>query len=345
MIVTSGDNFRVLSFNDLYSTNQFDNSVSIDMERKMTSAIIAVTGASGQKKAFYTEGHDEYVCSNIIGELENEGYVCESINLAMAELPDDASLLIICDPTMDFSAEEIEAVDNYSDAGGNILVLSQSGKEIPQRFAQYLSDWGIVIENDFVIEGDTDHMFRSQYGGTIPAPEMVQHEITSSLISRKLNFMSPMTRSITTNENNVYKTQFIPLLQTTENSWAKTDLSSTVTDKEDGDREGPLTVAVISQRYAGENESQLLVISSLASMETSGLLSQGNYANGDFLLNCVSFMSGETSSLDIRAKQISDEALTMTQSQVILVTIILLYILPIAIFAVGLIVWWRRRYL
>ncbi|MBP3360371.1 MAG: GldG family protein [Clostridia bacterium] len=345
VIVTCGDKFRVISFNELYSSNQYTNSVSIDMEKKMTAAIMNVTGTGSQIKVYFTEGHDEYSCSNLKSLFEGEGYTCEPLNLGMSEVPEDASILVIADPSKDFTAEEINAIDVYADKAGQIMLFMQPGKDIPAHLAEYISDWGVTIENDYIIESDPNHAYRSQYGGSVPAPIMQQHDITENLSAQKLNFMSPMTRSITVRDNNVYHAQHDVLLKTTESSWGETDLSASSASKDESDTTGPLNVAVMTTKYNSDNvASRLFVLGSLAAVETDGLLSQSSYANGDFLLNAASFMTESSDVLDIRAKQISDEALTMSQSQMILVKILLLYILPIVIFAAGIVVWWRRRY-
>ena len=188
-------------------------------------------------------------------------------------------------------------------------------------------------------------MLRSQYGGFVPAPEMQENEITSRLISRGLSFMSPISRSISLKENNTFGATHIPMLKTSDNSWGKVDLSNTSVTKTDEDIDGPLNVAVMAESVkSADTVSRVFVIGSLAAAETEGLLASDSYANGDFLLNTASYMTGSAQSLDIRAKQISAERLTISQSQTTAVTVILLYILPAVIFAVGIAVWLKRKY-
>jgi len=346
IIVTCGENYRVVGFNELYNTNQYTNSVSIDMEKKMTAALMNVTGSGKQLKVYFTEGHGEFECAYLTSLLEGDGYECESVNVAVSGIPEDASILVIADPSNDFTADEINAIDAYTDKGGHIMLLPQTGKEIPQNLAAYIADWGVTVNNDYVIENDPSHAYRSQYGAAYPAPIMQEHDITKSLIEQKINFMAPVARSLSLKKENVFNAQHQVLLSTTEDSWGETNLAEASASKDENDIEGPLDVASLSTKYNSENvPSKLFVLGSVMAVEMDGLLSQSTYANGDFMLNTFANMTEASSVLDIRAKRVSDEALVMSQSQMIIVTILLLIILPIVIFVIGVVVWWRRRYL
>lgn len=346
VILTCGDRFRVISFDELYYRDQYTNATSIDMEKKVTSAVINITSNNGgARTVYFTQGHNEYECPYLREAFEEDIFSCGDINLSKSEIPSDAAMLVVADPTSDFTAAELDVLDAYMGQGGQLMVLSEAGKEIPQLFADYLSDWGITIDNDYIIEEDPDHMLRSQYGGFVPAPEMQENEITSKLISRGLSFMSPISRSISLKGNNTFGATHIPMLKTSDNSWGKVDLSNTSVTKTDEDIDGPLNVAVMAESVkSADTVSRVFVIGSLAAAETEGLLASDSYANGDFLLNTASYMTGSAQSLDIRAKQISAERLTISQSQTTAVTVILLYILPAVIFAVGIAVWLKRKY-
>ena len=87
------------------------------------------------------------------------------------------------------------------------------------------------------------------------------------------------------------------------------------------------------------------MLGSLQAVETDGILEESSYCNGDFVLNAFSYMTQKGDSLNIRAKIISAERLTMTEMQVKVISIVLQYVLPILILAAGLLVWLRRRYL
>lgn len=345
VILACGERFKVISFDELYRRDTYTNATSIDMEKKVTSAVINLTDSGGARTVYFTQGHNEYECPYLKEAFSADIFECEDVNLLKEELPQNAALVVIADPTGDFTSSELEIIDGYMDNGGQLMVLSEAGKEVPPLFADYLDDWGITINNDYVIEEDQSRLLRSQSGGFVPAPEMCESEITEKLISRGLSFVSPISRSVSAKENNTFGAVHTKLLVTSESSWGKTDLSNTSLEKTDGDIDGPLNIAVMAERPAGTGRvSRMFVMGSLAAAETEGLLGTDAYANGDFLLNAASYMTGSAQTLDIRAKQISADRLAITQSQTAAVTVILLYVLPALVFAAGVIVWLRRRF-
>ena len=345
IIVTCGEQFRVLAFEELYNSVEETNAVSIDMEKQVTSAIMNITGNTNNISVVFTSGHGESDGTNFTTLLTNEGYNCQDVNIALNGIPEYASVLVITDPSIEFSQSEIEAIDAFSDKGGHIMMAFQSGKDIPSNLIAYLSEWGVVVNNDFVVENDSDHAFQSQYGVSVPAPIMQPHNITENLLIQKMEFMCPMARSIEVNENNVNSAMNTPLLVTSEDSWAKINLESDTLEKEDGDNIGPLNLAVLSERLTPDmKNSRIFVIGSYTAIESPATISQSSYANADFMLNTIAYMTNNTNVFNIRPKKISPEALTMSATQVKVITVLLMYIIPIAILLVGVIIWWRRRY-
>ena len=155
--------------------------------------------------------------------------------------------------------------------------------------------------------------------------------------------MAAASGSLEMNTKNVRHTIITPLLTTTDKSWGKVNLAAGTTGKEEGDNEGPLTIAALSEMQGG-NYGKIMVIGSLQAIELAGILEESSYANGDFILNSVGYLTNSNTSMDIRAKVISASSLTMNQTQIVLTWVLLQYILPIIIIVVGLFVWLKRRY-
>lgn len=344
IVVACGEKFRVLHFGDIYMQDQYDYSIYIDMESRITAAVAEVTAAK-DVNVYFTKGHGESECSELRRKFEEAGYICDEVQLSIGKVPEDASMLVIAEVTKDFADAEIETLDKFADRGGQIMLLVSPGYVIPETFAQYLDDWGITLNDDYIVENDPEKLFITAAGTTIPAAVMQESPITSSLIERKMSLLTPGARSITLREQNAYYAQHTPLLTTTNDSWARINYTDTTTaENESKDKSGPLTTAVIAQKDFGNGEyARLFVFGSLAAVETEGILYQSSYANSDFIMNAAAYMTVESEPLGIRPRQVSASALTMTQKQINTVTIIL-YLLPLCIFAAGIVVWLRRRY-
>lgn len=344
IILECENNVEIVPIDQMYYTSQYSGETSIDMEKKITAALVNVCGKSEKSKIYFTQGHDEYEEGQLVKVLEDEGFECEDLNIAINGIPEDASLIVMMSPSKDITPEEQDAIDKYLDNGGKALIVSEPGKTAQPRLDEYLLEWGLKINGDYVIEGDGNHAFQFQNGLPVPAPIMEEHQITQSLNKQKLVFMAPSSTSVTITEENVRRATVLPLLGTTKNSWGKINLAANVITFEDGDNIGPFSLAAISEMTDGSG-GKVMAFGSVQALEISGILTESGYANGDFILNSVNYLTEKKgSSMDIRAKVISASKLTMSQTQVAGVWILVQYIIPILIVAAGIIVWLKRRY-
>ncbi len=343
IVLECGEKVEAITIDQMYSQSSYSGSTSIDMERKLTTAISEVSGQSKTAKVYFSEGHGEYVSNFMRNYLTNNGYICDSIATAVTGIPDDCDLLVYMSPEKDLSAEERNALDKYLDGGGRAMFLFEPGTARPNRLMQYIEEWGIEVRSDYVIETDANRVFRLQNGATIPAPYLMEHSINNNLIERKLVFMSPSGSSIVTHENNIRNAKVSPLMKTTDQAYSKVNLASDTIEKEPGDNEGEMILAAISEETEG-GKGKIMVMGTTMAVELNGILDESSYANGDFVLNVSGYLTESTASMDIRPKMISASTLNMSQAQISLTWIVLQYLIPILILAVGLVVWLKRRY-
>ena len=344
VVVAQGERFRVIPFEKLYRENQYSGSVSIDIENQFTSAIRYVTGMGQKIKAYFIKGHNEYAGaqSALAAAFENEGYTVGEIIIATDGIPEDADLLVSLAPAVDFTAEERDVLDAYLLDGGKAAFAFTAGTQSLERLYTYLAEWGISVNSDFVMENDASMAFQSQMGVPVPAPQIMEHSTTEKLMSGDVRFIAPASCSFGINENNPQHATVTSLLKTSKNSWGETDLTSATLEKSENDISGPLTVAAIAEKDA---DGKIFVIGSLQAIETQGLLNDSSYCNGDLIFNVFSYLTDKGDALNIRAKVISAETLTMTERQVNITAVLVQYVLPLLILAAGLLVWLRRRYL
>ncbi|MBE7055665.1 MAG: hypothetical protein E7392_06105 [Ruminococcaceae bacterium] len=342
VIIESGDDFKVVTFEQIYTSNTYTQAVQIDMERKVTNAVMSVTGALSGAKIYFTAGHGEYNVQNLKTLLNDEGYICEDLTISVTGIPEDANIVISAVPMTDFTAEERDSLDSFMDNGGRFLLIASPGMQPMEKLDGYLEEWGLKLNYDYVIETDENSALSSGYGIPIPVAQMYKHTTTEKIVDSPAPLAMPDSMSFsvvkTSNSSSVTK-----LLHTTEKSYGKKNINSTVLEKEEGDYSGPLCIGAISERM-GDESSALMVIGSLSAFEVQQVINEGAYLNGDFILNSMSYLSGNSASSAIRAKKISAETMTMTENQVIISQRLLQWVLPLSIILIGLIVWLRRRY-
>lgn len=346
VIVTSGEEFKVITFEQIYTQNSVTNAVQIDMEKKVTNAVMSVTGMLVTSNIYFTEGHGEYNGEYLSYLLKDEGYSCENLNITVNGIPEDADIIFSIIPTADFTAEERDALDSFMDNGGKYILLADPQMPAMEKLDSYLEEWGIKLNHDFVVETDSNSALSAGTGLPIPVAKLQQHTITEKLMEAKSPLVMPSSVSVTvTTAKNGASAQ--KLLMTSNKAYGKTNLNSTTIEKEDGDISGPLCMAAISEKQ-GEKSSAVMVIGSPMVISSPygvySLLEEKSYLNGDFVLNSINYLSGSSASTSIRAKQISPETMTMTEKQVAVSVILLQYVLPALIIILGLIVWLRRRF-
>ena len=343
LIIETGSCFKVITVEDIYIESSYSAKTYIDAEKEITSAISFLTSGSRGIRAYFVKGHGEYAGTDslLAAELEKNGYVVGEINIGMEGIPEDTDLLIFLSPTADITAEERDDLGDYLLQGGSAAFVFSAGTEPLIRLNTYLSDWGITVQNDYIIESDPDRAYRSQTGVPVPAPEIQKYSITEKLIESGINFIAPVSCSLAINAYNAQEASVNTLLMTSEKSWGMFDLSGTSLVKKEGDNEGPLSVATIAENENG----RIFVIGSLGAIETPGLLEDSSYCNGDFILNVCSYLTDKEDAFSIRPKNISAEKLTMTEKQISNVTVVVQYLMPGVILAAGLLVSIRRRYL
>ncbi len=104
-------------------------------ERELTSALVRVL-LGGERKLYAITGHGERDIDGFLGtdfaqlklELTRLNFTVQPLNLReTGAVPEDADVVLIAGPTAQFSAAEIEALQDYVDRGGSLFVLSDPG--------------------------------------------------------------------------------------------------------------------------------------------------------------------------------------------------------------------------
>lgn len=342
VIIECGEDYEVVSFDQLYTQSSFDNSVKIDMEKKVTNAIMNVTGLATGAKIYFTTGHDEYVVENLKTLVKGEGHTVADLSISREGIPEDANIVICVAPQTDFTKEECESLDKFLDNGGRFILTAHPGMNKMEKLDAYMAEWGLKLNYDFVIETDPKSAIAFDSGMAIPAAKLNQHGITEKIADSDAIMAMPYAMSITTMKS-VNSAAPSELLMTSEKAYGKTNLESTNSEKEKGDIDGPLCLAAISEK-SGDKYSAVMIMGSTLCAEHQQMINEGAYLNGDFILNSLNYMSGIKVSSDIRAKKVSPETMTMTPQQVTVSMIVLQYVLPAVIILAGLFMWLKRRF-
>lgn len=188
-----------------------------------------------------------------------------------------------------------------------------------------------------MIESDREHYaFQAPFA---LLPDLASSAITDSLIDERYFphpapslWASPWGRTPTA-------PQSPPLLTTSDASYSKlAGYELDTYDKEEGDLDGPFTLAVSVEAGSG----QMVWFSSSAFLDDKyNALSSG--ANVNLGMNALSSLVGESEAMAIRSKSLNYNYLTISESTSSLLKVLMIGIVPLAYLGVGIAVVVKRR--
>ena len=343
VIVTCGEKYRFVSYQDIFQTDYsnyyYNGSVetSFNGEGALTSAIHYVA-SDDLPKVYSLTGHGEKTLSASLEDLVEEDNLelTELSLLSLEQVPEDADCVLIYAPSSDLSADEAQLLTDYLDAGGDVMLITDYlvGGDMPN-LMQLTQRMGMQPREGIVVEGDGSRSLRGYAYYLLPY--LGTHEITAPISEAGYYLLMPMAQGILeTGEGSATVTS---LMSTSGKAYAKAaGYDMTTTEQEDGDATGPFDVAM-----ASEDGEAHMVWATSASMLEDGIDQVVSGANVDFFLNALNWMCEQEESISIRAKSLSSETLTLSSRDASLWSAVVVGVVPVALVAVGVVIWFRRK--
>ncbi len=345
-----------------FFTFKDDNTVyGFNGEKRITSCILQVTSTE-KLKAYFTMGHNEYLSGTFANLLFEEGYEVDILDLATQDIPEDASLIIINQPSKDFAglsqnnvvegaqtANEIEKIKNYiqDDYGDVILVLPAvradgmgTTPDLPELRALMEDNFGIsylpasVVADTTANTVDTEGlMLVAKPGGT---SETFEYQMHKSVTEKGIKIIAPYSLPLVITGN---KDKYVvPVLVSSDESIMQSSAADTTVNFPSA----PL-VAVSSKIAYDDNQNEkrgnLLVAGSLVFEFTAN----DSYGNADFLYGVLRSFGNTSVSLDISPKPFNDTYLDVTKKDAIASSVVISLVLPVFLLVFGTVVWVLRK--
>ena len=234
--------------------------ITTSTEQDLTNAIIKVVSGQ-QRKIYFTQGHGERDTASqdrdgygsIAAALGRENYGVDKVVIAQAgSVPDDASMVIVAGPRIDFFPNEIEALKTYLGKNGKLLLeLDPPDKPDSQPLTNLIAlahDWGMDVGNNVVV--DASGMGRL-IGTDASVPVVASYP--PHAITERFNFLTafPLARSVTPVMGGVNGHTAQTFLETGPKSWAEADIRGMLTtgevslDEAKGDKKGPIPIGAV----------------------------------------------------------------------------------------------------
>lgn len=344
LIVVGPNRTRVVDYNDIYSyeidyTTYEYQITGYDGEGQITSALAYVT-TDEMPKIYVITGHDELELEGqFTSAIQKENIEYEELSLlTVAEIPEDAQAIIIDAPLNDYSEDDAAKVVSYLEKGGNALIIPTWTETKMPNFQKILDFYGVSIVEGMIVETDSSMLYNDPF---YLFPEIQSDEITSSVFNASV--FAPYAQGLLYSDDsgNVYYT---PLLQTSDESYSKTDLeTATEYDKTEDDIDGPFVIALKAEKTVANNEISNAVIIATENLFTENADSVVPGCNVKLFSGVLASMTEHESSVSIPVKQYDTSIIAFSSQASFVVGFLSILVIPVGCLAIGFIIWFNRR--
>lgn len=319
-------------------------------ENAISGALLRLS-RSGDDRLVFLSGHgerspagdDNFSYAKLVHELDARGMKIETLNLLQSGIPDNTTVLVIAAPEHDIGPGELEHITRYIDSGGNLLWLMDPG---PMHGLDDLANrLGIRFLDGIVVDDNTNlrQTLRIQHPAMIPVLDYFPHAITGSL---KYNTLFPISRGIEQVDDTWQATE---IAQSLPQSWSETAMlgGEIAYEPENGDVQGPVNIIMALERVlTADTEtpakaSQRIVIAGDSDFLANSYIGAG--ANLQLGLNIINWLSGDDDLIAVEPKNAPDTQLKLDDTEILIIGAGFFLLLPSALFAAGLVIWFRRR--
>lgn len=361
IIVSSGNRVRVISNTDvmnMIAPDQYTAQTTGEYKFKftgestITSAITNICDAHPVKTAFAMTMNgasmfDAQSYGSAVNAFENEllaknGYDCTDVDIALDDIkPEDYDMAVIFAPSVDFSEDIIKKLSDFLYNGGkydrNLIYVPDVSKTNLPNIEAFLADWNIKVENEIIC--DDQYNIGAAYAIVLKVSDS---EAVGTLPNDKLPIVSPYTRTlteITKNNGNIVKS----IISSYDEAY-----TVSITDKnaEVGEK-GEKSAVMLSQKQTSEDfnvyTSSVLALGSPDMLDSRYISLNTTYNNANVVISAINQIAGKENSTVILDKSLQYSAISPSTDQAKFIQILVCWVIPFIIAAIGITVLLRRR--
>lgn len=306
----------------------FSNAL-MRLARAEDKLIVALSG-HGERRL---DGSANYDLGEFGRHLRTNGFNSQPLHLAIEQdIPVNASMLIIASPQTDLLPGEVDKLLNYIDRGGNLLWLVDQESlrgllPVAEKLRLTLTPGVVVDPQAEQLKAPITFALGAIYG---------QHVITDNF---DYITVFPFARQITIDENEDWSN--VSLVEAAQQGWVETgDLNDAVTFDQADDVAGPITIAVALTRNIQDREQRIVVVGSGHFLANTYI---GNGSNLDFGINLINWLTGDEELIVIQPRATLDSNLILSESDLTVIAVVFLVLLPVLFLLCGTAIWWHRR--
>lgn len=322
-----------------------------DISENGLSNLLQRLARSSERHIAFVTGHGErssigdasYDLSIFANKLTEKGFAVRTLNLFEAgTIADDTSVLVLAGPQIDLLTSEVEKIQQYITAGGNVFWLGDPGNL--NGLGPVATLLGIGFYPGMIIDPNVSEVGMQLFGSDDPRIALVAkyggHVVTRNFA---MNTLFPLATGVFSAGSGTWHVE--PLLQTLDNVWLESDMEGgPLTFDESKDISGPIDIALaltVNNGVAEHVQPQRIIVVGDGDFLSNGFL--GVAGNLQLGMNMINWLSSDEALINIPTRRAVDSSLELSAAMKIAFFVIFLLLLPLTLIVSGLALWWRRR--
>lgn len=335
VIIQYGQKTRVLAASEFYKI-AYDDSGSptpygFTAERMISSAVW-VLSQGGEQILYQLTGHGELslAAMGLAERFEQSGFRVKDLSLTkQAQVPLDASLLLIISAEKDLTERERDLLERYLNSGGHLVIAIDHSPSEREHLKELLFTMGVELLEGIVMELDSSRQLPVFSNSPVAfLPVRVEAAVPEDF---ELVFLqSTGFAQLSGHRESTYKT----LLSSSGSSLLRRDLSRSELSLVQGDIKGPIDVAVKTEFDSG---GKLVLLGSGLSFSALPRIGQIE-GNTQLLLSLVTDLLPGPAPPTFEDKSLVDLPLLIPSSAVFILGALCSFILPLLVLVTGLLI-------
>ncbi len=356
VLVKTEKRHRVLGVTDLFSLEQDQTTGAYNSYSLVDSALAAaleVVNLDEVPVFTIATGHGEMLTSDNMGSflsmMEDQNFEVKEIDLLTEEIPEGTQVLMLPTPTTDYSPEEVNKLRAYledtshSDPVTLLATCYPSQTSLPN-YAAFLEEWGVKVESGVVAETDTSRMAVADASGVIVDPSA--DYLSDNSYERLVSYYSAPLSLLFKGNNDI----------STAALWTTADSAYVVTeDITEEEAQNPdtsaQTLATLSSKIVqvdGSSITHSMVVFGSSNVFTDTFMGTSAFGDSSYITDLLLYLTGnDGSNVSVLTERVQTNVTDVSASRGTIDMLGWLFgaIIPVAILAVGLVIFLKRRHL
>lgn len=361
ILVECTDKYKMLTVSDVFSFSEeyayyYGMNVieSQSIEQCMLTTIQKITATDILKVAVST-GNGEFLnqqsqfyagYAGLKELLDDNAYEVVELNLLTEEISEDIDALLMVAPAVDITDEQSEKINNWllngGDYGKTFVYAPFDFNESTENMDLLLEQWGMNVKKGYIYEND---LTMALSGGSTPQLTSIvnyaDETFTEDLKTTTLPIIMPYSMAIEITDEKT-ATPLLTSSDTADLLLLNKSSEEPVYEKSTGEA---LNYAAVAKKGNDDlsKVSNFIVWGSYEAL-SSNAINATNFNNAPYFVNIFNKTLGnESEAIVVDSVGLGFESLTVSSAQQVAVFVIFVVLIPLAVFAVGIVVWIRRK--